>query len=1056
MKLGLAWRGAVLLLVSVMFLCARLNAQTTSATVTGQITDQSGKLVSGAVVVLTNINTGVPYTTVTNGEGIYSLPTLQPGVYRANITKDGFKSIVKPDIELHVQDQVSLNFALEIGSVSETVTVEAGGLNINTTDASVSTVIDRDFVANIPLNGRSLQSLISLTPGVLVVASQGVGISGEFSVNGQRSEADYFTVDGVSANTGASPVAPFSAGYGGALASETALGTTQSVISLDALQEFRATTSTYSAEYGRTPGGQFSFASASGANDWHGSLFDYFRNEALDANNWFSNAAGIPKTPERQNDFGGTLGGPVQIPGVYDGKDKTFFFFSYEGLRLQQPAGATTDQYPDTALRQTAPSALQPFLNAFPIPTGPEVLDANGNPTGLALFTAAYSNPSSLDAISIRVDHNVSRSMKIFGRYSDSPSSSAARRAGSNLANSANTQIDVKGVTLGATNAISPRMDNDFRFNYTRNNEIYSATLDNFGGAQPFSLDHVPGLGVGSAAEFDVFQFYLQFGARPLSFLEKQLAAQQQWNLINAITVSRGSHNFKFGIDYRRLSTFLHNRKLGEDASFSSASNVLLNSSSAFVFSDALVPPEPLYTNFSAYAQDEWKVNQRLSLSLGLRWDLALPPGNGNGVLPYTLNEITDLSTAQLAPTGTPLWKTDYHSFAPRLGAAYVLRASAGTETVVRGGFGIFYDLGNAPASNGFEGVGFGGYLSYGGVPVPLSSAQLVIPPASVAPPYDNEVYAFDPHLKLPYTMQWNVAIEQALGRNQALTLTYVGSAGRDLLFTTTLYPPTNPNFSSGNGLSLTTGAASSNYNALQVEFQKKLSRGLQMLASYTWSHSIDDGSSNFGSFELLRASSDFDIRHNFQTALTYNIPGSYSNPVVSGILKHWGLDTRISARSALPVDLIGSYALLGTGQLVELRPDLVTGVPIYVYGPQYPGGEIINFGAFQPAAANTEGDVPRNLVRGFGSVQADLALRRDFPISERVHLQFRTEAFNLFNHPSFGNIDNYLGDGPYNSTTHSGFGGAQSTLNNALGGLNSLYQVGGPRSFQMSLKLTF
>ena len=1041
-------------MVFVCLACLAVYRADELAAVTGLVTDPQGRSVPGVTILITNLSTNVAFRTVTNDQGIYRVPSLQPGIYRITIDKDGFKSIVKSGIELHVQDVASINFELQVGSVNETVTVEAGALVINTTDAAVSTVIDRDFVANIPLNGRSLQSLISLTPGVLVVPGGSVGAQGEFSVNGQRTEANYFTVDGVSANTGSSPsLALFaSAGPAGGVAAETALGTTQSMISLDALQEFRATTSTYSAEYGRTPGGQFSFVSRGGTNDWHGLVFDYFRNEALDANNWFNDAAGLRKTPERQNDFGGTLGGPLRIPGVYNGKDKTFFFFSYEGLRLQLPAGAVTDQYPDMALRQNAPAVLQPFLNAFPVPNGPEVLDpTTGQPMGLALFTAAYSNPSSLDAISIRVDHNLSGSMKVFGRYSGTPSSSAMRLVGSDLANSNVTSFNVKTLTLGATNTLSPRLNNDFRFNYTRTDGSFDYELDNFGGAQPFKISQAPGI-VG-ASHF--FKFALNFGGGPGAAIGTFQSAQQQWNVTDAFTVSHGSHNFKFGIDYRRLATYAREGQIEEAAFFSSSSEVLDNAAD-FIDASGLVPPQPIYTNFSAYAEDEWKLAHKLSLSLGVRWDVNPPPGNGIGGSPYTLNQITDLSTAHLAPAGTPLWQTDYHGFGPRLGAAYALRQSTGAETVIRGGFGLFYDMGNTVGSAGFEGVGFGSFVSYSGVPFPLTTAQLVLPPASIAPPYNNTVFAFDPHLKLPYTMQWNFAVEQAMGRNQALTLTYVGSAGRRLLFLDVLFPPNNPNFASNNGVHVTAGRASSDYHALQVQFQKRLSHGVQALVSYTWSHSIDDGTSNFLIDRLVRGPSDFDVRHNFQMALTYDVPGSYSNPVLSTILKHWGLDTRISARSALPVEIFDGNTLLPNGQVVNLRPDLVPGVPIYLFGSQYPGGRILNFNAFQPAPNNTQGDLPRNFARDFGAVQADLALRREFPIHDRLHLQFRAEAFNLFNHPNFSQIDNSLGDGPYQTATHSGFGGANRTLNNTLGGLNPLYQVGGPRSLQLALKLTF
>ncbi len=285
------------------------------AAVTGLITDPNGRSVPGVTVLITNLSTNVASRTVTNDEGIYRVPSLQPGIYRMTLDKDGFKSIVKSGIELHVQDVASINFELQIGSVNETVTVEAGGLVINTTDGAVSTVVDQSYIKNMPLNGRSFQDLILLTPGVVTNTPQssfsGNGVGGEFSVNGQRTESNYYTVDGISANTGifGAPGVPSASG---SLPSSTVLGTTQSLVSVDALEEFRVHSSTYSAEYGRNPGGQFSFVTRSGNNQWHGTAFDYLRNNVFDANDWFNGFLGQPEPPLRQNDFGGTLGRPNQ------------------------------------------------------------------------------------------------------------------------------------------------------------------------------------------------------------------------------------------------------------------------------------------------------------------------------------------------------------------------------------------------------------------------------------------------------------------------------------------------------------------------------------------------------------------------------------------------------------------------------------------------------------------------------------------------------------------------------------------------------------------------
>jgi Carboxypeptidase regulatory-like domain/TonB-dependent Receptor Plug Domain len=299
-------------------LAAASWAQTGSAAISGRVTDQSNAVMPDVEVEVKNVDTGISQLTKTNGDGIYSLAALSPGHYVMSVRKSQFRTVAVTGITFNVQDNLSRNFVLQVGSSAESVTVNGSSIVMNTTDASVSTVIDRQFVANMPLNGRSLQDLLALVPGVALVGNAGnggntgPGNGGEFTVNGQRTEANSFTVDGVSTNVGTQP-GNFGggAGFGGGTPAETALGTTQSMVSVDALQEFRATTSTYSAEYGRTPGGQFSFTTRSGTNDWHGSAFDYFRNEALDANNWFNNAATpqVPREKERQNDFGGVLGG---------------------------------------------------------------------------------------------------------------------------------------------------------------------------------------------------------------------------------------------------------------------------------------------------------------------------------------------------------------------------------------------------------------------------------------------------------------------------------------------------------------------------------------------------------------------------------------------------------------------------------------------------------------------------------------------------------------------------------------------------------------------------
>lgn len=1046
-------RELLLFLVVWIFLVTSAVAQSPDGTISGLVLDPSGSAIASADITIVNDATRVQYPGKTNAEGIYVVTNLPPGPYRLQVSKVGFKTLIKPDIVLNVQDSLAINFTLPIGAVSETVTVEGGASRIDTQDGAVSTVVDRQFADNLPMNGRSFQTLITLAPGVTAAPGAVTGAQGEFSINGQRTEANYFTVDGVASNTGTLALnAGNAAGIGGSTPSETALGTTQSLVSVDDLQEFRINTSSYSAEYGRSPGGQISFLTRSGTNDWHGAAFEYFRNAVLDANNWFNDNAGLAKTAERQNDFGGTVGGPIEIPGLYDGKDRTFFFFSYEGLRLDVPQPAETTDVPDTYLRENAPAAVQPLLKAFPVQNGaddPKCL-APGPPavgaTCLALFTAAYSAPASLDASSIRIDHTVGDKLRLFGRYSDSPSNDVTRST-RDLSELTATSFDVKTVTIGATSAFSPRLSNDFRFNYTQNNNSLVESLDNFGGASPLGPDQLFSAPPPSAFQFAAF---LLFGNEPRFTVSPFRANQNQFNVTDAFNVQHGSHLVKVGVDFRRLSTAQILNELINGYFYTSPAGVLANSPIAVA--QTQLQTEPIFSNYSAYIQDEWRATNRLHLSLGLRWDLNPPPGNGAGGPAYTLDQVTNLATAQVAPEGTPLWHTDRHGFAPRVGLAYQLRQAPGHETVLRGGFGLFHDTGNTQGAVGLIGVGFVTSVLLPGSSFPLTPAENTLPPPSVASPYNNFVFAFAPHLTLPYTLEWNVAMEQALGENQSVTVSYVGAGGRDLLSSRFFdLAGINPNFSSGNGLYLITNGANSNYNALQVQFQRRLSRGLQALASYTWSHSIDNLSSNFASYEPpIRGNSDFDIRHNFAAGLTYAIPGKYSNPLASAVLKDWSLASQITARSALPVDIISTIGLLSNGAEQYLRPDVVPGVPVDLSDPTAPGGRIVNANAFEPAAAGMFGDEPRNFVRGFDLWQADLAIERDFPLHDRLRLKFRAEAFNLFNRTNFGNIDNSLSDGP------ALFGRATNTLNGQLGGLNPLYQVGGPRSIQFALKLTY
>jgi len=1044
-------------------------AQSESATLSGRVSDSSGAAIVGAEVVLTNTQTNVEQRTKTNEVGLYVFPGVHPGAYRVAAGATGFRVLIKEGLTLHVQDELAENFSLTLGAISESITVTADATPINTTDASVSTVVDRKYIENMPLNGRSFQDLILLTPGVVTNSPQSPGASGsngEFSVNGQRTESNYYSVDGVSANVGASseglPAVP-APGVSGSLAASTALGTTQSLVSVDALEEFRVQSSTYSAEYGRNPGGQFSFVTRSGSNDWHGTAFDYVRNNFFDANNWFNDYLGVPGPPLRQNDFGGTLGGPIEIPKVYSGRDKTFFFFSYEGLRLIQPQAAAVSYVPTAALRQSAASALQPVLNAFPLvnctSSMPSCISDFGD--GVGEFISAWSNPSQIDSVSVRLDHTVNDKLRFFFRFGNTPSFSDSRGSGNftTPSNLISTTYAIRTYTFGVSSSLSSRLSNEFRLNYTSNEATNSTTIDNFGGAQPVNL-----VQPGSQAIFDLVPNFPSFVNVPGIAQNNSANSQRQWNFVDSVSFSRGHHQLKFGVDYRRLMPILRPYNSTELYYYFSAASIAANSVDLGIAQSAVIA-YPLYTNFSAFGQDEWRLSSRLSLSLGVRWEVNPAPGVTKGSLPYTLlGDITSPASLALAPQGTLLWRTTWYNFAPRLGVAYVLRNSPGWETVVRGGGGVFFDTGQQLGSQGFAGPGFLGSSGLFGALVGLAAsfpAPQYIPPVVNPPvaPYNIAVYAFPAHLQLPYTLQWNASIEQSLGNSQALTLSYVGSNGRRLLEQNVVSGLSNFE----DGIYFVQNGLTSSYNALQVQYQRRLVRGLQALASYTWSHSIDYGSTN-ASLPYIRGNSDFDVRQNLSAAVSYDLPNAYNNKFASALLHHWSLDDRFSVRTGFPVNPLGpEFVDTTTMQVVPSELNL-TGAPIYLYGSQCvavyanglgcPGGRAINPAAFSPAASGQEGDAPRNFARGFGAWQMDLAVRREFPIYERLKLQFRAEAFNVFNHPNFGTINtNYCVTGPGTGCT---FGQATATLAQSLGVFSPLYQSGGPRSMQFALKLMF
>ena len=1085
---------AALLLPSAHCLLPTALGQSATATLSGTVEDQNGAVVPGATVRLINTATGLQRETTTNDAGYFTAPLLPPSTYTIRVERQGFAPAEVQKLVLNVGDQKALQIQLKAGDINAAVTVEEGAPLLNTESAAVSTVVDRNFAENLPMNGRSFQTLINLTPGVVLTVANGPD-SGQFSVNGQRAASNYWMVDGVGANIGVNGTTAQSNGFAGALGSFSALGGTNSLVSVDALQEFRIQTSTYSPEFGRQPGGQISIVTRSGTNKFHGSAFDYLRNDVFDANDWFANSTKQPKPKERQNDFGGTFGGPVLLPRFgesgrqpgYNGRNRTFFFFSYEGLRLRLPQTALTlvpDTNPlDPFSRQFAIAAMQPFLNAFPLPNGPEVLTGTGAHQGIAQFNSSFSDPGTLDAYSVRIDHKLNDRLSLFGRYNYSPSK-LAQRTGfiTSLSTVLLSKITTQTATAGLTWNISPAIVNDLKFNYSSTHASTRLYIDNFGGAVPLTTVPLP-------TPFTTQDSFFEFGILSLgTFLgveegRNARARQHQINIVDIMSVQKGSHGMKLGVDFRRLSPEFGPRSYTQvpvflDVPSADTGNLfftILAQSRGVTF---------LFRNLGLFAQDTWRANHRLTLTYGLRWDIDFVPStiSGPSLNALTGFNLSNLSSLALAPASTPPYKTPYGNFAPRIGLAYQLSQNQNWQTILRGGFGVFYDLATSEVGNV---VNAGDYpfaafsFAFGGTYPPANQNQL--PPPPIIPPTASNgvtLKGIDPKLQLPYTLEWNAALEQALGRQQTITASYIGALGRRLLQTASVSNP-NPNYASAE---LVTNAATSSYNALQVQFQRRLSHGLQAIASYTWSHSIDTasagslGSKSNGLVAALnpnanRGPSDFDIRNTFSGALTYDIPVPKRNALANAILRGWSTENIIQVRSAPPVNVYyGTFSLLSNFS-AQVRPNLVSGQPLYLSGSQYPGGKKFNPAAFTapPLGTNNlptgQGNLGRNALRGFGAAQWDSAVHRDFPIRESLKLQFRAELFNVLNHPNFAQPAGNLGTpaiGSNPAVLNPQFGLSSQMLGRGLSGpsgfgaFNPLYQIGSPRSIQFALKLTF
>ncbi len=987
------------LLLRILLLAAlagtEVKAQTARAQVSGSVQDSSHALVTDAQVTATNAATGVQTGTVTNGQGRYTLPPLDPGQYQIQIKKQGFRPVIRSGVRLDPAQVAQLNFTVEPGAVSEKVTVTAQGALLATGSASLGTAIENQSIVNLPTNGRNPYSFATLTPGIR--ASQGFSqvsygmYNEEFvSINGSRPNANQFLLDG-----GAN--------------SEPAFNGPGIFPSIDSVQEYVVQSNNFSAEFGNTAGGIVNVVTKSGSNQLHGTLYEFLRNSAISANDFFLNKAGLQTPAFRFNQYGGSLGGPVVIPHVYNGKNKTFFFASYEGLRWTRSL-ITTGTVPTVLQRQgnfsqTYSSAGQPIAIYDPSNVGPDpnhpgqyirqpfagnIIPANrinpvarnilpyiplpnapGNPlTGVGNFASSPSGSVPKDTGSIRIDHTISENQRLFGRFTINDTSDirpSIYGPGVNYQISTptagNDQYNQRQATVDYTNILRPNVVLELNSSFLRYSIQRQGPANGFNPTQlglPASLEqlnssltpcfpgvNVTGLGV-SVQDPDA-------GGGFLGSCQTLHDSYETFNETANATWTYANHTFKFGGDFgvNRLNTNRYSDAslgLNFGPNFTQGPNPLVGSSQAGVgFASFLLGDgsgsvqsggpgqDNLNRYFGFYFQDDWKVNSRLTLNLGIRYD---------NNLPWTerYNRASDFNYTALNPLSTPglplygglefpgvnglsrgEFNPDNNNVAPRLGFSFL----AARHTVLRGGYGLFY----APITGG----------GYNGNAMPISGFQAttqwvgtidnITPYTNLSNPFPNgyvlptgssfglatqlgqSVVGMNRGRVNPYAQQWNFDIQQLLPGNFIFDVAYAGSRGIDLFGDLNVNQVPDQDLALGGGLlqtvpnpfygkilngSLSTPTVTANqllrpypqfagvtvgnnsygmsdYNSLQVKLERRFSAGFSLLFSYTFSKLMDNVAATTTGFPGEPFSGDniqdWDNLHNEWSVASFDTP---------------------------------------------------------------------------------------------------------------------------------------------------------------------------------------
>jgi Ca-activated chloride channel homolog len=876
------------------------------------------------------------------------------------------------------------------GGINETVEVTADASNMSGS-STVSTSISSQDIQGLPINGRSFQSFLTLAPNTQINSSRG-SFSAEFglaAVNGQGAAANQFIIDGVDSNRG-------SGGSAGTLPQLTAAGGTNSLVAFDSASEITIRTFP-SATEGRVTGGTFNVVTKSGTNAFHGSLFETFGNEALNAADPFAKAHGPGRAPSRLNLFGGTLGGAFI-------KNKAFFFANYEGMRLRQ-AGFATTEVPDTASRLAALPGVSAVFNAFPFSNGP----ATSN--GFAEFSSVFANPASHDIFGFKSDINVTDKLTLSARYNFS--GSAASRRGDHLSSLNSTRrLDTteNSLSVHANYLFSASVSADLTTAFSRNTSRTTYGIDNFGGAIPIVL---PGNGI---VRYDLGGRAGIAAGTPAESAIDEFQTNASFNWV------AGNHNITFGGDIRRIALDLDPVSLERNVLFG---NLGPTGTAARINELSRIAPGGRSTeNFAAFGQDVWRIHPRFTLTGGLRWDMDLNP------------DMADVTTT-LQNSSTRV-SDRFGNFAPRLSTAWDITGKG--KAVFHAGIGLYYDFGNAGLSEGLVN-------SY---PYLTGTYARNAPFNAVTASALNPLALFAANLKTPHTWQIFTEYQQEIFSHYTLSASFAATFGRNLLLSQNLVGA-DPVF---NIIRFTDNSGSSDYRALNLRAKRRFANNFSFYASYSWSKTTDNvstGAITSSQSGADRGSSDSDARHTLSAFGSYDLPKFISGDSAKWWARDWTISANVNARSAFPVNV--TYAQVNDLGVVLYRPDSVSGVSPYNTADRL---RALNPAAFAVPAVLGQGSLGRNAFRGFPLFQVNAALEKRFKFGNETRLSIKAEALNLLNTVNYENMSGSLGtrfqDGTFLPNHY--FGKTMATLGSD--GFSQLYLYGGARTLQLSAKFIF